>query len=83
MSRTEFHHLKDILKNYYEHVKQNRNTLIIKFFGLHKIKIRMKRSMKEEVVYIVIMSNVFHTTKLINERYDLKGSTYGRTTKIK
>ncbi|EDK31269.2 phosphatidylinositol 4-phosphate 5-kinase (macronuclear) [Tetrahymena thermophila SB210] len=81
VSRTEFHHLKNILKNYYEHLKENRNSLIIKFFGLHKIKIRMKKSTKVEIVYIVIMANVFHTTKLIHERYDLKGSTYGRTTK--
>lgn len=43
----------------------------------------MKKSSKVEIVYIVIMSNVFHTTRLINERYDLKGSTYGRTTKDK
>ncbi|KAL4492363.1 hypothetical protein ABPG72_005498 [Tetrahymena utriculariae] len=83
VSRTEFHHLKNILKNYYEHLKENRNSLIIKFFGLHKIKIRMKKSTKVEIVYIVIMANVFHTTKLIHERYDLKGSTYGRTTKVR
>ncbi|KAL4446054.1 hypothetical protein ABPG74_011046 [Tetrahymena malaccensis] len=83
VSRTEFHHLKNILKNYYEHLKDNRNSLIIKFFGLHKIKIRMKKSTKVEIVYIVIMANVFHTTKLIHERYDLKGSTYGRTTKVR
>ena len=61
----------------------HRNSLIIKFFGLHKIQIRMKKSTKVETVYIVIMGNVFHTTKKINERYDLKGSTYGRSTKEK
>jgi len=27
------------------------------------------------------MANVFHTTKEIHVRYDLKGSTYGRITK--
>lgn len=76
--------MKTILRNYYEHLISNRNTLIIKFFGLHKIRIRTKKTtFKEEIVYIVIMANVFNTTKLITERYDLKGSTYGRTTKDK
>ncbi|EGR32427.1 phosphatidylinositol-4-phosphate 5-kinase family protein, putative, partial [Ichthyophthirius multifiliis] len=81
INRTEFNHLKQILKNYYEHLQNNKNTLIIKFFGLHKIKLRMKKSMNEQIVCFVIMGNVFHTRKYINEKFDLKGSKYGRITK--
>lgn len=36
--------------------------------------------LKEKVIYFVIMSNIFSTNQEINVRYDLKGSTYGRTT---
>lgn len=37
--------------------------------------------MKEKIIYFVIMSNVFNTSKEIHERFDLKGSLYKRETK--
>jgi len=80
ISRDEFIFFREILKNYYTHLVNNPHTLIIKFFGLHKIKFLKKKSKKEKV-YFVIMSNVFHTLKEIHIRYDLKGSTKGRITK--
>lgn len=36
--------------------------------------------MKEKVIYFVIMSNIFSTSKEIHVRYDLKGSLYKRET---
>jgi len=80
ISKDEFLFFREILKNYYTHLINNPHTLIIKFFGLHKIKFLKKKSKKEKV-YFVIMSNVFHTLKEIHIRYDLKGSTKGRITK--
>ena len=61
--------------------KNKNNTLIIKFYGLHKIKYRLRNSSTHKVVYFIIMSNVFYTRKEIHTRYDLKGSLHNRTTK--
>jgi len=80
ISREEFHFLRKILNNYYNHIMKNPNTLIIKFYGLHKVRF-MKSSRKKKKLYFVIMANVFHTSKEIHVRYDLKGSTQGRITK--
>lgn len=79
--RAEFHFLKKILKNYYEYISANPQTLIVKFFGLHKIRFKFSKKLRWKKIYIIIMSNVFHTSKEIHERYDIKGSTYKRFTK--
>jgi len=47
---------------------------------MHKIGIKYHKKMKEKIIYFVIMSNVFHTSKEIHERFDLKGSLYKRET---
>lgn len=33
----EYKKLRGLLKSYYEYIKHNPNTLITKFFGLHKL----------------------------------------------
>ncbi|CAD8068511.1 unnamed protein product [Paramecium primaurelia] len=76
----EFRFLKQIMRNYYYHIKNYPETLIIKLFGMHKIGIKYQTMLREKVIYFVIMSNVFSTHQEINIRYDLKGSTYGRYT---
>jgi len=62
-----------MLPNYYLHVIQNKDTLLPKFFGLHRV------SMKGKSCYFVVMWNIFPATKEIHEKYDLKGSTAGRS----
>lgn len=37
--------------------------------------------MRPKKVYFVIMNNVFNTERNIHERFDLKGSTVGRSVK--
>eukprot|EP01091_Cochliopodium_minus_P004492 TRINITY_DN14382_c0_g1_i1.p1 TRINITY_DN14382_c0_g1~~TRINITY_DN14382_c0_g1_i1.p1 ORF type:complete len:375 (-),score=119.29 TRINITY_DN14382_c0_g1_i1:48-1172(-) len=61
------------LKDYYEYVQQNPNTLLPRFYGLYQIKPPGGKS-----IPFVIMSNVFDPTIRINEQYDLKGSTQNR-----
>ena len=53
---------------------ENPNTLITRFFGLHKIQNKKKKT----AIYFVIMANVFNTSRPIHVRYDLKGSTINR-----
>ncbi len=68
------------MKDYYDHLAMYPHTLITRFFGLHKIKYNKSVSGKVRI-YFVIMANVFKTSRDINVRYDLKGSTQGRRTK--
>ncbi len=81
VKRDEFKFLKHILRHYHEHLINHPQSLIIKFFGCHKI--RFAKSSKEDDIYFVIMENIFSTRREIHERYDLKGSTYKRFTKEK
>lgn len=74
ISHEEFTHLQTILKDYYEHLTQYPHSLITRFFGLHKIKLSSNGAHKQRI-YFVIMANVFNTSKEINLRFDLKGST--------
>ena len=69
------------MESYYTYIKDNIDSLIIKFFGMHKIGIKFQALVKKEkVVYFVIMSNVFSMNQEIHVRYDLKGSLYKRET---
>jgi 1-phosphatidylinositol-4-phosphate 5-kinase len=81
ISTAEFKFFKKILKNYYYHIEKNDDTLITRIYGLHKMVFFTKNRKSEKKLYFSIMNNVFHTIKEIHKRYDLKGSTQGRTTK--
>eukprot|EP01117_Protostelium_nocturnum_P012457 TRINITY_DN4597_c0_g1_i3.p1 TRINITY_DN4597_c0_g1~~TRINITY_DN4597_c0_g1_i3.p1 ORF type:complete len:819 (+),score=308.58 TRINITY_DN4597_c0_g1_i3:128-2584(+) len=65
--------LRFLLPKYYKHVMENTHTLLPRFFGLHRVKPH-----RGSHIRIVIMGNVFATNKKIHEKYDLKGSTFGR-----
>jgi len=65
--------LRYLLPYYYEYTMQNTNTLLPRFYGLHRVK-----SSRGAPVRLLIMGNVFQTNKKIHERYDLKGSIFGR-----
>ncbi len=79
ISHDEFEHFKFIMKEYYYHLLKFPHTMIARFYGLHKIK--FLKTTKTERIYFVIMANVFNTTRDIDVRYDLKGSTHGRVTR--
>lgn len=75
---TEHKVMRKALKNYHEHVKNNPNTLLSRFFGLHRVKLS-----KGKKIHFVVMGNIFPLSKDIHEIYDLKGSTLGRQTTVK
>ncbi|KAF9021027.1 SAICAR synthase-like protein [Hymenopellis radicata] len=70
---SEHKFLLRILKQYYNHVKDNPQTLLSRFYGLHRVKLPHGRK-----IHFVIMNNLFPPHKDIHETYDLKGSTVGR-----
>ena len=76
IDHSEFYFLRDILADYFNHLKENKDTFIARFYGMHKIKYGSNKRL-----YFIIMANVFNTTREIHKRYDLKGSTHGRFSK--
>ncbi|KAG0174161.1 Phosphatidylinositol-4-phosphate 5-kinase [Apophysomyces sp. BC1015] len=64
---TEHKFMRKILKQYYNHVCSNPDTLLCRYYGLHRVKLPHG-----------LMGNVFPPNKDIHETYDLKGSTFGR-----
>ncbi|KAL1336357.1 hypothetical protein AAHE18_10G057300 [Arachis hypogaea] len=75
LNKSELKVLLNMLPKYYRHVKDYENTLITKFFGLHRIKLRGGKKVR-----FVVMGNMFCTELHIHRRYDLKGSSQGRYT---
>ncbi|MCL7051647.1 hypothetical protein MKW94_009490 [Papaver nudicaule] len=77
MKKSEVKVLIRMLPAYYNHVRAFENTLVTKFFGLHCVKLTGATQKK---VRFVIMGNLFCTQYTIHRRFDLKGSSHGRTT---
>ncbi|XP_050233998.1 phosphatidylinositol 4-phosphate 5-kinase 7-like [Mercurialis annua] len=75
LKKSELKLLLKMLPNYYDHVVKHENTLITKFFGVHRIILKGGRKIR-----FVVMGNMFCTELKIHRCYDLKGSTQGRFT---
>ncbi|KAH9295550.1 hypothetical protein KI387_039138, partial [Taxus chinensis] len=74
MKKSEVKVLLEMLPNYYKHVRTYESTLITKFFGLHSIKAAGQK------IRFVVMGNMLCSELRIHRRYDLKGSSHGRST---
>ncbi|KAH7315766.1 hypothetical protein KP509_21G064600 [Ceratopteris richardii] len=74
LRKSEVKVLLRMLPRYYNHVETYKNTLLTRFFGLH----RFKNSYGQKVRFI-IMGNVVSTDSWIHRRFDLKGSSQGRS----
>ena len=78
MMSDEFSFFRKILPEYYTYVYENPGTLIPKFFGFHNIKhVTKTRKVKQN---FIIMENLFCSGLEVHMRFDLKGSTVGRST---
>ncbi|EEF42864.1 phosphatidylinositol-4-phosphate 5-kinase, putative [Ricinus communis] len=75
LRKSEVKVLLKILPDYHHHVRSYENTLITKFFGLHRIKPSSGQKFR-----FVVMGNMFCTELRIHRRFDLKGSSLGRST---
>jgi len=81
--------LKCMLKRYYDHIMEHPGTLIVRFLGLHSLRVHKERKAgvcgkplrhSTRKLYFVVMGNMFNTPFDIHRRYDLKGSWIGRST---
>lgn len=82
---SEHIHLRKHLKDYYNHVRNNPDTLLCQFYGLHRVKmpISFQNKIKHRKIYFIVMNNLFPPHLEIHKTYDLKGSTWGRRTDTK
>lgn len=61
-----------MLKNYFQYLTQNPNTLIAKIYGVYTFELE-----KEANINIIVMRNIARTSNTYRI-YDLKGSSYDR-----
>ncbi|PIA43607.1 hypothetical protein AQUCO_01900184v1 [Aquilegia coerulea] len=74
LRKSEVKVLLRMLPDYHHHVHTYENTLVTKFFGLHRIKPSSGQKFR-----FVVMGNMFCTELRIHRRFDLKGSSLGRS----
>eukprot|EP01126_Amoeba_proteus_P033291 TRINITY_DN3266_c0_g1_i5.p1 TRINITY_DN3266_c0_g1~~TRINITY_DN3266_c0_g1_i5.p1 ORF type:complete len:533 (-),score=95.29 TRINITY_DN3266_c0_g1_i5:22-1620(-) len=65
--------LYNIMWDYYKHLLDNPDTLLLRFYGSYELKPPHAHS-----IYIVVFQNLFNTDSKIHEIYDLKGSWVNR-----
>lgn len=63
-----------MLSSYYQHVSKCKNSLLTKFYGVHCVK-----PIGGQKVRFIVMGNLFCSEYKIHRRFDLKGSSHGRT----
>jgi hypothetical protein len=64
----------NFMKHYQRYVFQNPMTLLVKFFGIHRVSPWLGKNAR-----FVVMGNVLPTERRMHRKFDLKGSTYKRT----
>eukprot|EP00010_Vexillifera_abyssalis_P007388 CAMPEP_0201548788 /NCGR_PEP_ID=MMETSP0173_2-20130828/5299_1 /ASSEMBLY_ACC=CAM_ASM_000268 /TAXON_ID=218659 /ORGANISM="Vexillifera sp., Strain DIVA3 564/2" /LENGTH=360 /DNA_ID=CAMNT_0047958263 /DNA_START=293 /DNA_END=1372 /DNA_ORIENTATION=+ len=75
VNQEEFDFFRKVMLSYYKFLVHNPNTLITRFFGLYSI--RLAETNLE--VHFIVMENICPDDQPIEARYDLKGSTHGRS----
>ncbi|KAA6423973.1 MAG: phosphatidylinositol-4-phosphate 5-kinase, partial [Trebouxia sp. A1-2] len=73
MRKNEVKLLLELLPKYHAHVERYPHTLLIKFYGLHRVV-----PLNGSKVRFIVMNNLFQTDLHVQRKYDLKGSTQGR-----
>ena len=76
VSPSEERFLRRMAYSYYRHMQENNDSLIARFFGLHKIRM----APEQKYISVVVMENVVYSSDglKMHRRYDLKGSWVGR-----
>ncbi|GMH31345.1 hypothetical protein Nepgr_033188 [Nepenthes gracilis] len=64
-----------MLPSYYKHVCRYENSLVTRFYGVHCVK-----PIGGQKTRFIVMENLLCSEYPIHRRFDLKGSSYGRTT---
>lgn len=65
----EHEFLRRILSHYHSHIQEHRNSLLVRFYGLHRVQLPHGGK-----IYFVVMGNIFPPTRSLRAIYDLKVS---------
>ncbi|XP_010544414.1 PREDICTED: phosphatidylinositol 4-phosphate 5-kinase 1-like [Tarenaya hassleriana] len=74
VKKAEVKVLIKMLPSYHRHVSQYENSLLTKFYGVHCIK-----PVGGQKTRFIVMGNLFCSDYRIHRRFDLKGSSHGRS----
>lgn len=85
VTKSEHRALRGMLRDYHNHLTMHHGTLIVRFFGLHCLRVKSNSSFgvgkrSAEKLYFVVMGNMFNGPVEVHRRYDLKGSWVKRST---
>jgi 1-phosphatidylinositol-4-phosphate 5-kinase len=75
VKKSEVKVLLRMLPSYYKHVCQYENSLVTRFYGVHCVK-----PVGGQKTRFIVMGNLFCSEYRIQRRFDLKGSSHGRST---
>ncbi|XP_031373538.1 phosphatidylinositol 4-phosphate 5-kinase 1-like [Punica granatum] len=75
VKKSEVKVLIRMLQSYHRHVSRYENSLVTKFLGVHCVK-----PIGGLKTRFIVMGNLFCSEYRIHRRFDLKGSSHGRTT---
>ncbi|KAJ7965619.1 Phosphatidylinositol 4-phosphate 5-kinase [Quillaja saponaria] len=75
VKKSEVKVLLRMLRSYFKHVSLYENSLVTKFYGVHCVK-----PIGGQKTRFIVMGNLFCSEYRIHRRFDLKGSSHGRTT---
>lgn len=72
--KEEMRLLLELIPRYFRHMGANPGTLLVRCYGVHRISPLLGRRVR-----FIVMGNVLPSDLRMHRRYDLKGSTHGRT----
>ncbi|XP_038638419.1 phosphatidylinositol 4-phosphate 5-kinase-like protein 1 isoform X1 [Scyliorhinus canicula] len=73
--KREMKFLLSNLRSYIQHMEKYPHSLLVKFLGVHSIKMP-----RERMKYFIVMQSVFYPDERIVDRYDIKGCQVSRWT---
>ena len=81
LKATEFELIKNnFLFKYCEYLNKNPNSLLSRLYGMYSLSVNQGR---DNILLIVMRNTIGDFQNNIMAKYDLKGSTFGRETKLK
>ena len=72
---------QDFLLHYYKHIVNNPDSLLSKIFGVFEMQIKKNNSVTA-MTFFITENMVRYDQHRVRRCFDLKGSLYGRETKI-
>ncbi len=79
--KREFDLFIKFMPKYFSYLMTNTKTLLVKYFGLHKVEC-LKQNQIKKTLYITVMKNLLEKIDNLDYLYDLKGSLYKRYTPL-